>query len=97
MILHPPASAVAVNARTETITIGPQTRRKELPLSSIPDRQIRASWPAAPEGCSLPTVGKRKGVMWRRFRQINPVTLLLWLLAAGMAALMVGEYVSHKL
>jgi hypothetical protein len=35
--------------------------------------------------------------MWRRFRRVNLVTLLLWLLAAGMAALMVGEYVSHRL
>ena len=35
--------------------------------------------------------------MWRRVKQINLVTLFLWLLAAAMAALMVGEYVSHRL
>jgi hypothetical protein len=35
--------------------------------------------------------------MWRRLKQINLVTLFLWLLAGAMAALMVGEYVSHRL
>ena len=30
-------------------------------------------------------------------RRINPVTLVLWVLAAGMAALLVGEYVSQRM
>jgi hypothetical protein len=34
--------------------------------------------------------------MRRRVRRINLVTLFLWVLAAGMAALMVAEYVSDK-
>jgi hypothetical protein len=33
----------------------------------------------------------------RRVRRINLVTLLLWVLAAGMAALMVAEYVSDRM
>ncbi len=35
--------------------------------------------------------------MWRLVRRINPVTLLLWVLAAGMAAMIVAEYVSKRL
>jgi hypothetical protein len=34
----------------------------------------------------------------RRFaRRINPLTLFLWVLAAGMAALFIAEYVSQKM
>jgi len=32
----------------------------------------------------------------RLVRQINPLTLLLWVLAAGLAALLVAAYVSER-
>jgi hypothetical protein len=35
--------------------------------------------------------------MRRIGRRINPLTLVLWVLAAGMAALVVAEYVSQKM
>jgi hypothetical protein len=34
--------------------------------------------------------------MRRLFRRISPVTLVLWVLAVGMAALMIAEYLSEK-
>jgi hypothetical protein len=36
------------------------------------------------------------GVMRRLARRINPLTLFLWVLAAGMAALMIAEYVTQR-
>jgi hypothetical protein len=35
--------------------------------------------------------------MRRLVRRINPVTLFLWVLAAGMAALFVAEYVGERM
>lgn len=35
--------------------------------------------------------------MRRLVRRISPVTLLLWVLAVGMAALIVADYVSQRI
>ena len=44
-----------------------------------------------------PIRGYRMGTVQRFLRRINVVTVLLWTIAAGMAALMIAEYVSQKL
>jgi hypothetical protein len=35
--------------------------------------------------------------MRRLVRRINPVTLFLWVVAVGMAAMIVAEYVSQRM
>jgi hypothetical protein len=35
--------------------------------------------------------------MRRLIRRVNPVTLFLWVLAAGMAALILAEYISERM